>query len=630
MGFFAKVKDAYNSLRSGAPFSGYGGQGFLYNSHSQFDMFGLLRMFTGTKIDYAKEVGDLTQSSLIMAAVNWFGTTLPEAPMQVVENQPDGTKNPLHDHELVKLLNKPNPFYSGSLMWLAFALSWLIDGNVYWLKVRNKRGKVVELWYIPHFMIEPQWPADGSAYISYYLYQVDGQFYKIDPNDVVHFRKGIDPYNTRKGLSPVASILREIFSDNEAANFSACLLKNFGIPGAIISPAGEKATIQPGEREKLKQDFKDKFSGDGRGDPMVLSGAIKVDILSFDPKKMELSGMRRISEERLAAVINIPAIVLGFGVGLEHATMANFKEAREQAYESMVIPNQRLISDEIDLQLLPDFDVSGKLATRHDYSEVRVLQEDQDKLYERMGKAFKTYNLVKLSEARSRLGLKSGPEDDCYYTPPTKQLPPAPDETPATDNSQSENGQDAKKGIKDKGNHTSIAQALPFEYSTKDAHQYSCAMLMLTEVVAEAMKSLAGQIPDEHLADKGREDRPHVTIKYGLHTDKAEDLALLLKDEPPVVLKLGHTSIFEGEEYDVLTIDVESADLVRLNQKICDALDYTDTHPEYVPHATVAYLQSGKGKLYVDDGFMSGTKVTISEVVFCSKGGTRTVIALEG
>ena len=94
---------------------------------------------------------------------------------------------------------------------------------------------------------------------------------------------------------------------------------------------------------------------------------------------MDLKALRRIPEERVTAVFGLPAIVAGLGAGLDRSTFANFKEAREAAYESNIIPTQRLLGAELKTQLLADF--VGETDTwdlEFDLARVRVLQEDED------------------------------------------------------------------------------------------------------------------------------------------------------------------------------------------------------------------------------------------------------------
>lgn len=366
-----------------------------------------------SNFNYAREVGDGTGSSIVMAVVNWICRTFPEAPILVERRGADGQYEPVPDHALLELLERPNRFYSGILLWMATLLDWVTSGNAYWLKLRNESGRVVELWWAPARYMEPRWPMDGSAYITHYEYSPGGLPLRIEVSDVVHFRHGLDPANTRKGLSPLGSLLREIFTDEEAANYSAAMLKNMGVPPVILSPEGE-GFISTDDATALKEDYIAKTSGDNRGQPIVIPSSLKVQVLSFDPQKMDLKSLRRLPEERVSAVLGLPAIVAGLGAGLDRSTFANMAEAREAAYESNIIPTQRLFGAELKSQLLPDFERdTRRIRISFDLSGIRVLQEDQNKLWMRMDVAVKG-GWAMVSEARRAVGLPVEPEHDVY------------------------------------------------------------------------------------------------------------------------------------------------------------------------------------------------------------------------
>ncbi len=393
-----------------------GGFGASFERHLQA-AFG---HYAGTRVDYAKEMGDLTQSSLVMTAVNWLGIALPEAPLEVVEALPGRKTNLVEEHALTLLLEQPNPHYSGELLWMAFALSWLIDGNVYWWKIRNALGEVMQLWPLPHFLVEPRWnPSDDTVFITHYAYLVNGTEWPIPPADIIHFRHGIDLNNPRRGMSPVASLLREIYGDNEASNASALLMKNCGVFPFVISPKESRVSVEDGDLAKLKEEFVRRTSGDERGKPIVNGIGVEVQKLAFSPVEMDLKELRRLPEERLAAVIGIPAIVLNFGAGLDRSTFANYAEAREAAYESKVIPTQRVIAGQLNLQLLPERirvqPRKNRFKVRHDLTQVRVLQDDQNKLFTRLTAGYRG-GWIKLSEARSAAGFRTTPEEETYFS----------------------------------------------------------------------------------------------------------------------------------------------------------------------------------------------------------------------
>ncbi|KKM86471.1 hypothetical protein LCGC14_1278670 [marine sediment metagenome] len=342
-----------------------------------------------TDFDYAKEIGDGSKSNIVVACVNWMARTFPEAPLMVFEERPDGTREKRVGHPMAEKVERPNPFYSGVLMWMATIVDWNTSGNAYWLKVRSASGEVVQLWWAPSFTMEPKWPQDGQTFISHYEYKPDParQPIPIEPRNVVHFRYNIDPLNVRKGLSPLRSLMREIFTDEEAANFTAALMRNLGVPGVVIAPEGAEAKPPTKEvADDIKDKFKATFGGDKRGEPMVMSGPTKVSVLSFSPEQMNLRDLRRIPEERTTAVFGVAAVVVGLGAGLDRATFTNFGEAREAAYEGNMIPTQRLMAADLRIQLLPDFEESRTANVGFDLTYVRVLQPDANSKIERLNK----------------------------------------------------------------------------------------------------------------------------------------------------------------------------------------------------------------------------------------------------
>lgn len=383
-------------------------------------------LLSRAQLDYARHVGDGRGNSAVMACVQWICRTFPEAPVQVLQKKGDGTETALTDHPMTALVASPNPYYSGELLWRATLADWVTTGNAYWRKIRNGQGAPVQLWWIPQAMVQPYWPPDrNDIFIESYAYTVGGSIEYIPVADIVHFRDGLDPANTRKGMSPLASLLREVFTDDEAATFSASLLHNMGVPGVVISPSADDVELTQDQANAVKEDFKAKFNGEKRGEPMVLSGKANVQVLSFNPQQMDLKALRRLPEERVSAVLGVPAIVAGLGAGLDRSTFANMSEAREMAYESTIIPDQRLFAADLRTQLLPEFSDIRRLSVGFDLKGVRVLQEDQNKLWERVNTAVRGGWLM-VSRAKEMVGEK--PEDgDKVYLRPLSVVETGPD-----------------------------------------------------------------------------------------------------------------------------------------------------------------------------------------------------------
>ena len=131
---------------------------------------------------------------------------------------------------------------------------------------------------------------------------------------------------------------------------------------------------------------------------------------------MELRDLRRIPEERVSALLGVPAIVAGLGAGLDRSTFANFAEAREMAYESNIIPLQREFAATLSKALLPDFEPPERVVLDFDLSRVRILQEDVNAAAGRWGELVRS-GIAMVSEARSAMGLPYDTGTDIYVTP---------------------------------------------------------------------------------------------------------------------------------------------------------------------------------------------------------------------
>lgn len=367
---------------------------------------------------YEREVGDGTSSSTVTAPLHWVARTFPEAPPALWRKMATGEEERVLTHDLLKKLERPNNYYTGINLWMATVIDYQVDGNAYWWKQRLNTGAIDELWWIPHWLIEPKKgdEDDGTIFIDHYLYQSR----KIPKKDIVHFRFGLDSENPMKGLSPLKSVLSEVFTDNEAARFTASLLKNMGVPGLIVSPKQGSISIE--EASEAKRFLIDQFTGDRRGDPLVQTGPTEIEQFGFSPEQLLLRELRRIPEERVTAVMGIPAIVAGLGAGLDRSTFTNMGEAREAAYEAGIIPMQRNLGEDVRFQLLPDFGINPYTHRfGFDLAKVRVLQEDLTRQALRHGQLVRD-GIEKVKEARRAMGLEVDEDLDNVFLRPANYV----------------------------------------------------------------------------------------------------------------------------------------------------------------------------------------------------------------
>lgn len=373
-------------------------------------------------VNYSRSAGDLYLSSIVSPCVGWIQRTLPEAPLVVYRYETVGgreVKRKVRKHRLMEIFQQPNAYYGMTALWAGTVADYVVTGNAYWLirRMSETDERVASIWWIPSFMMEPV--SESDRFIDYYKYTVDGLSYRIALEDVVHFQDGFDPRNPRKGRSSLASMIREIATDNEAANWSVALLANMGVPGVVIS-AAQGAMISKEDAEVIKNDFSQNFTGVHRGRPMVLSGPVEVKNIAFSPQQMNVRDTRRIPEERVSAAIGVPAGVVGLGAGLDRNTFSNMAEARESAYESCIIPMQRNFAEQLQRKLVPNFEDPLEFFVEFDLTEVRVLQEDRNRLHQRTREDVKS-GIISLNEGRARIG-ELPLDNDVWYVTKTVEI----------------------------------------------------------------------------------------------------------------------------------------------------------------------------------------------------------------
>lgn len=414
MALVERLKSAIKSLRFPAPYPP--NVISVFPTWSDFDQAvnQLLIGFKGTQRDYATAVGDLTMSSLIMAAVTAVGNSASEAELQVREQQ--GNEEVIVDnHELVKLWYRPNPFYDAPTMIKAVSTSWVMTDNAYIRKERNEEGRVKELWYEPHNTIRAAYPQDGSAFISHYEVQRGPDWVPIPVTDVIHFRNGLDPANPRYGLASTPAIFREIFGDNESANWYANLMANDAGFRYFLSIDNKAGELGQDDINNIKKLLMAQITGDKKFTPPIITNA-EPKKLQFSPQELDLRLQRYLAEERFCAVKNIPGIVMEFGSAGEHAIYNNVDQGQKRFTNNYLAPFWKHIAETLTHSLLRDFDDDPSHYAYYDTADVKALQEDESSRHKRWRDNYLGGGITR-AEYRRAIGLDATDADNVYFVP---------------------------------------------------------------------------------------------------------------------------------------------------------------------------------------------------------------------
>ena len=179
----------------------------------------------------------LDSNSIVVACVRWIQRTISEAPPILQKWLPDKQEwEDVYSHRLLDLLVTPNHSYPGTSLWKATIRDLVLQGNAYWLLMRNALGAPVQIWWIPADRMTPvAMPGTTFGAVDYYRYTGTTPL-EYQPDEIVHFRDGLSALDATMGHTDLGSIAREIAVDERAGLFTQTLMNNSGQPGAILGP----------------------------------------------------------------------------------------------------------------------------------------------------------------------------------------------------------------------------------------------------------------------------------------------------------------------------------------------------------------------------------------------------------
>lgn len=370
---------------------------------------------------YRQANGSLSSSnSAVFACLQAICLAFPQAPPRVYKGNPDSPDAiPSPDHPLEDLLDVPNPDMTAPELWYGVQYAKHVDGNMYWIKIASDAGNPVELWPVPPTEMVPVTTREDMAdsrtrrRISYYVHSpVAGEYHRYEKSEVIHFRMGQDIYDPRVGCGPLKHLVREVAGDDEAVEFTRALLQNSAVPGLVATiPQEQSRGFTREKANELKADIESAFRAGNRGRVGVLTAGADLKQYGFSPDQLDMEVLHRVPEERISAVLRVPAIIAGLGAGLATAQYSNFREARHAFMDMCLIPLYTFDAATINQQLLVDFAPRRRYFVRFDTSQIQALKEDENQLWARLDNAFKS-GWAAASEVRVRAGLPPEMPDD--------------------------------------------------------------------------------------------------------------------------------------------------------------------------------------------------------------------------
>lgn len=354
---------------------------------------------------YAGDYGMLyRRQPAVRTVVNLLARNIAQLNLKVFDRVGADDRIELSDHPLARLYRRPNPLTTRYRHMRDTVSDMAIYDVAYWHKMRA--GGRLAIVRIPPSQICPEYDqATGRT-----VYRMsDGTV--IPRADLVLF-PGYSPDGTSDGVSPLETLRRVLAEEAAGQMHREAMWRNNARQGGVIERPIEAPEWSDTARTRFRSDWEATLAGvSNAGRTAILEDGMRWNPAAFSPKDTEYIEGRRLTYEEVA-------IVYGFdpsNIGMGNDTKANAEEYHKQLYQDVLGPWLREIQDELELQLLPEFD---PLQTSTVYLEFNI-KEKLKGSFEEEAKALTTAVGVphmSVNEARARQNLPRI-DEEAFDTP---------------------------------------------------------------------------------------------------------------------------------------------------------------------------------------------------------------------
>ncbi|MFT4295633.1 MAG: phage portal protein [Micropruina sp.] len=314
-----------------------------------------------------------------------------------------------------RLLDAPDPDRPRSWFVGLQVEDYLVHGNAVCLvTARDAEGWPAAVVWVPaQWVLVTQQP-DGRV-----DYWVNGQH--LNTADVVHVRRGADPFNPVRGIGVLEQYMLPLRLINEQDTYQRTILREAAVPSvAVIAPNPD---LDQDEADKAAERWVEKYSGPVRR-PAILPAGTVVTPLSWSPNDAQMVQAREASLKDAANMLNIDGYWVGAGAG-------------SYTYKSPGPMYLNLLRQTVS-PILADFEGAWSQAwlprgRRVTFFRREVLADDMSTAVAWVSKAI-TAKIITQSEGRVLLGFSADVPDELKPKPvPAALAGAAPATTEATD-----------------------------------------------------------------------------------------------------------------------------------------------------------------------------------------------------
>jgi len=304
----------------------------------------------------------------VHAAMNAISSDMSGLPLRVRQGT-GANAEPVDDHPVLALLNRPSSRVSGVLLRRQLVTDLVLTGDAFLLVAGATQPEVLMRLHPHRMRIVPM--EDGQP--GHYEYRGGGVTMRYEWEQVLHFRQTSweDDPKGLYGNGAIRALASDLTTDKLAADLAAAS-SSTGRPTTVFSPSEEGDRWSSEQIRVLRQAYERQMSGTSGA--LFLGGAAKMESLSWSPRDMEYGSVRDGVRAAILGVFDVPPT----RVGLPSANYATSREQAKRYYEGLM-GRSAMIDGELTrlARMFPGWEQSD-VEVYHDFGGVDALAESRD------------------------------------------------------------------------------------------------------------------------------------------------------------------------------------------------------------------------------------------------------------
>jgi HK97 family phage portal protein len=302
--------------------------------------------------------GSAMRLSAVYSCVRVLAESFAILPFRLYTLNPDGSRKPIADHWLLRLMARPNQYQNG-FEWREMMMGHLaLRGNAFNLINVGAGFQIEQLVPVHPDRVTVQQKVNGDY--SYVVQQLDGSTLTVPRGAMWHIR-GLSSDGI-VGLNPMEYAADVVGQGLAAQSFGARFFANNAQPGGWIEMPNKFNSKD--ERALFRDSWQAAQGGRNRGKTAVLEQGMKYHELTVNNSDSQFLELLQHTRSEIAGIFRVPPHKIG---DLARATFSNIEQQSLDFINDGMLPWARRWENSIEVELLEEDD-QGVIKVDFDFS----------------------------------------------------------------------------------------------------------------------------------------------------------------------------------------------------------------------------------------------------------------------